>query len=132
MVPTVGTVSRQLQGVASALQGMASHVYGLRNDIDNITERQKTLAEDVAVLRKRLCDEPVLTAASVALTPAPSAPRPSLAAAAGKATVGAGRNILMALGALGVAAQIAAIYRPGLVAPLQTLIDLLQQFAGRP
>jgi hypothetical protein len=135
MVPTVGTVSRQLQGAASALQGIASHVHGLRNDIDNLTERQKTISEDVAVLRKRLCDEPTLAAASVALTraaePVAGQARPSLAVQAAKATSGFGKYGLMALGALGLAAQIAAVYRPGLVGPLQTLIQMLQMLGGQ-
>lgn len=128
MIPTVGTVSRQLQG-------MAAQVHGLRNDVDNLSERQKTLAEDVAALRKRLCDEPVLAAAGVVIAsasqPVAAQPRPSLAVQAAKSTAGFGKYGLMVLGALGLAAQIAAVYRPGLVGPLQTLIQMLQMLGGQ-
>ena len=123
MVPTVATVSRQLQGLNSAM-------FGARNDIDKIIERQKTIAEDVAALRKRLVDEPVLAALPLAPKPAEEAPRPSLAAQAARKTAGVSRHILMALGVLGVASQIAAQFRPGMVGPIQTLIELLQAIGG--
>ena len=135
VIPSIGTVSKQVQALAGLTQGLAGQLHGARHDIDNLQERQKTVAEDVAALRKRLCDEPALAAAGVVITsasqPATAPPRPSLAVQAVKTTSGFGKYGLMALGALGLAAQIAAVYRPGLVGPLQTVIQMLQMLGGQ-
>lgn len=104
-------MSRQLQGVAS-------QIHGARNDIDGLTERLKLVQQGLVSIQS----VPPPSA------PAPSAapPRPSMAVQAAKTSVKAGQYVLIALGALGVAAQVAAIFQPGLVAPIQTLIDLLK------
>lgn len=115
-LPTVSTVSRQLQGVASQL-------HGARNDIDGLTERLKLVHEGLAQLGN---PSPPATGSSLPAV----APRPSMAAQAAKGTVKAGQYVLIALGALGVAAQVAALYKPGLVGPIQTLIDLLKLLQG--
>lgn len=114
-VPTIGTISRQLQGVAGQL-------HGARNDLDTVLERQKAMGEDVARLRQRLLDGPVLAAAGVALA---TDARPSMAVQAAQKAAGFGKYSLIIIGALGVAAQIAAQFRPGLVGPIQVLIELL-------
>lgn len=129
-IPTVGTISRQLQGVAGQL-------HGARNDLDGLTERVRLLQQDAtesaavaAELRKRLLEMPPPSAGGVSLTPQPQ-PRPSLAVQAAVKTGSFGKYTLIALGALGVAAQIAAQFKPGLVSPIQTLIQLLQALGGQ-
>jgi len=106
----VGTVSRQLQGVASQL-------HGARNDVDGLTERLKLVQRGLVELKQ--------VSSSM---PAPA--RPSMAVVAAKGTVKFAVALLVAIGALGVAAQVAAIYEPRLVAPIQTLIDLLKLLQG--
>lgn len=69
------------------------------------------------------------TPANDATEPAPSSVR-AAAGTAGKAALRGSKWLLMTIGALGVAVQIASAYRPGLVAPIQTLVDLLSQFAN--
>jgi hypothetical protein len=43
-----------------------------------------------------------------------------------------GKYSLIVIGALGVAAQVAAIFKPGIVGPIQTLIQMLQALGGHP
>jgi hypothetical protein len=127
---TVGTISRQLQGVAGQL-------HGARNDLDGLTERvrllQRDAAESVGVaaeLRKRLLELPPPPAApdvGASLTPRP---RPSLAVQAAVKGGSVGKYLLIVIGALGVAAQVAALFKPNIVGPIQTLIQLLQALAG--
>jgi len=114
-IPTIGTVSRQLQGVAGQM-------HGARNDIDTLIERVVLVQQDLADLRKRLWDAPAPSAAGVALSPDV---RPSMAVKAGKATLSFGKYTAIALGVLGVAGQIAAQLKPGLVGPIQIALQLL-------
>jgi hypothetical protein len=97
------------------------------------TQRPPTMAEvtrlarDISVLRQEL-----------ALTrdrlpgPAPEGqPAPTRAKVAAQVAGGSSKWVLIALGALGVAAQVAAQFKPGLVSPLQTLIQMLQALGGQ-
>lgn len=125
-IPTVGTISRQLQGVAGQL-------HGARNDLDALTERvrliQQDAAESVGVaaeLRKRLLELPPSSAGGGSLSPQP---RPSMAVQAAQKASSFGKYSLIVIGALGVAAQVAAQFKPGLVGPIQVLIQLL---GGQP
>ena len=97
-IPTIGTISRQLQGLAGQLQGV-------RNDIDEIRQR-------------------ISTPPAPATSGAPAA-RPSLAVQAGKATLNLGKWTAVVLGALALAGQIAAQFKPGLVGPIQMAIQLI-------
>lgn len=112
-LPTVSTVSRQLQGVAS-------QIHGARNDIDGLHEKLQLVTEGLGKLS--------LPATGSSQDPDP--PRPSLPVQAAKTTFKAGQYLLIGIGALGVVAQVAALYKPGLVAPIQTLIDLLKLLQG--
>lgn len=120
LVPaTVGTLARQLQGCAGQL-------HGARNDIDSCLERLALLQQDSADLRRRL-DVPPSSAGGASLTPAP---RRSIAVQAAVKTGSLGKYTLIVLGALGVAAQVAAVFKPNIVGPIQTLIQLLQALGG--
>lgn len=117
-IPSIGTISRQLQGVAGQL-------HGARNDLDALTERVRLLQQDSVDIRSRFPDPPALppAAGGSSLTPAP---RPSLAVQAVQKAGSLGKYGLIALGALGLAAQVAAVFKPGLVGPIQTLTDLIK------
>ncbi len=112
--PTLATVARQIVAVSK-------QIALLRNDLDTISAKQTAVRDDVGSALRSL---------SVAPLPAASVPTPSLAAKAAQKTVGVTRYGLIALGALGVAAQIAAQFKPGMVGPIQTLIQLLQMITG--
>lgn len=126
-VATIGTLSRQLAG-------LAGQVHGARNDIDTIAERQKSIAEDVSALRKRLCDDPALAAAGIALAPESRPSRAARAAQAaqtvGRGAAGFGKYSAIALGVLSIAAQVAAQFKPGLVGPIQLALQLLAAIGG--
>lgn len=77
---------------------------------------------EVALLNERL---------RASNAPAEVASTPTKAQAVAKVAGGSSKWMLIALGALGVAAQVAAQFKPGLVSPLQTLIQLLQTLAGQ-
>jgi hypothetical protein len=54
-------------------------------------------------------------------TPVP----PSRRQAASQVAANAAKYVTLTVGVLGIAAQVAAVFKPGLVGPLQTLIQLL-------
>jgi hypothetical protein len=126
-IPTLGTISRQLQGVAGQL-------HGARNDIDGLQERVRLLQQDslenvrvAAELKKRMVELPLPpSAGGSSLTPEP---RKSMAVQAAQKAGSFGKYSLIVIGALGVAAQVAAVFKPGLVGPIQMLIQLL---GGQP
>lgn len=103
-------------------------MHGARNDLDGVAERLRLVQQDVAALKK---SAPVPAPLLTGTTPPGDAARPSLAAQAMLKTVGWGKYGLIALGALGVASQVAAQFKPGLVGPIQTLIQLLQALGGQ-
>jgi len=123
-IPSIGTISRQLQGVAGQL-------HGARNDLDALTERVRLVQQDSAELRKLLKDPPALPSAAGGSSLSP-APTPSMAVQAAQKAGSLGKYTLIVIGALGVASQVAALFKPGLVGPIQVLIDLLQQLGGHP
>ena len=120
MVPTVSTVSRQIQGVAG-------QVHGARNDIDGVLERVVLIQKDVAALRSRLVDGPVLSASGDLLSPVP---RASIAVQAAQKAAVLGKTGLLWAGALGVAAQLVSLYYPKLEGPIQVLLKVLNGTGG--
>ncbi len=115
--PTLATVARQIVAVSK-------QIALLRNDLDEISAKQSAVRQDVGVVLRSV------SAAPPAGDISPATPTPSLAVKAAQKTVGVTRYGLIALGALGVAAQVAALFKPGMVGPIQTLIQLLQLVTG--
>jgi hypothetical protein len=86
------------------------------------------LTRDIAVLRQEL----VLTRDRLPGPPPEGQDAaPTKTQAVARVAGGSSKWVLIALGVLGVAAQVAAQFKPGLVSPLQTLIQLLQALGGQ-
>jgi hypothetical protein len=61
----------------------------------------------------------------------PPKPRPSLPAAAAQHAVAGAKWLALAVGVLGIAAQIAKVWRPSLAAPLDQAVELLKGLTGQ-
>lgn len=87
--------------------------------LDALTESTaQLLRRELALTRESLPTVPTVSG------PAVSEPPKSRAAAGAKLTLNVGKYTALVVGALGIAAQIAHIWRPDLEGPLQTVLKL--------
>jgi hypothetical protein len=110
-----------LTGVLDLLEGMAAQIEGGRDDIDN-------LALTVAALDRRIGPE-VIRISTVpspeSLTPAPPAPRPSMAVKAAKGSKAGIKWASIGLGVLTLGVQVLASALTNQQGPLVALLKVL-------
>lgn len=86
------------------------------------------LRHDLVLLREEIGSLTPPQAPAVPLTPVPPSKRQAAALAVGNVA----KYTTLAVGVLGLAAQVAAMFKPGLVGPIQTLIELVRGLGGAP
>ncbi len=119
-----------------AVQDAGRKVVDAGAKVEKLADRFDVFHQELALLRAQLLGDvtppfalqrPVTIIANPDLPPDDADPLRPVRFASSKT---AARWVLMAVGVLGIAVQIASTFRPGLVAPLQTLLDLINQFAN--
>lgn len=119
-LPTTATVQ-------ALVEVLLREMRGVRIDIDQ-------LKTDVKAVRLQVVPDPDVIRLSP--LPRPSAlpvvpsPRPSMAAKAAHGTGRVGRAVLLATGALTVAGQVVALWRPEYAGPLAQALKLLAAIGG--